>query len=64
MWGGDNKQSNSGYYQCKICKSSYPECSTCQKYGRVSHQDDKEKQKNCHDNSGFVHDENYKQSNK
>ena len=33
------------------------------KYGRVSHQDDKEKQKNCHDNSGFVHDENYKQTN-
>ena len=62
MWKADNTQSNSGFYQYKICKSVYPECSTCQKYGRVSHQDDKEK--NCHDTSGFVHDEKYKHSNK
>ena len=64
MWKVDNTQTNSGFYKCKICRSVYSECTTCKKYGRVSHQDDREKQKNCHDNSGFVHDEKEKCSNK
>ena len=64
MWKVDITQTNSGFYKCKICMSVYSECTTCKKYGQVSHQDDREKQKNCHDNSGFVHDEKEKCSNK
>ena len=58
MW----KSNNSTYSedQCKICKTWYPSCGTCKKYGRTKHQDDIEKEAGCHENSGYVDDEKEK----
>jgi len=58
MWKTKRDISNPGYEVCKTCHTSYPECTTCQKYGRKDkHMLDVEKQKGSHDNSGFTNDE-------
>ena len=42
---------------CPICRSSYPVCQTCQKYGRQSHILDQEKSSNAHDNPAYLQTE-------
>jgi hypothetical protein len=58
MWKANQNISSPGFEVCKTCGTSYPECTTCLKYGRKgNHQLDNEKQKGAHDNSGFTNDE-------
>ncbi len=58
MWKTKRDISNPGFEICKTCKTSYPECETCLKYGRRDkHLLDREKQKGAHDNSGYTNDE-------
>ena len=42
---------------CPICRSSYPACQTCQKYGKQSHILDQEKAANAHDNQAYLQTE-------
>ena len=43
---------------CQVCKSVYPVCETCKRYGKQPHVLDKEKSVNCHDNGGYSVTEN------
>ena len=42
---------------CPICRSSYPACQTCQKYGKQSQILDQEKSSNAHDNQAYLQTE-------
>jgi hypothetical protein len=43
---------------CSVCKTSYPRCLTCEKYGKKDkHSLDREKAMNAHDNSSYINDE-------
>ena len=49
--------------RCSVCKTEYPTCMTCTKYGRNhKHSLDVEKSKNAHDNASFVNDAGKTQS--
>ena len=49
--------------ECSVCKTKYPKCLTCQKYGsKHKHTLDSEKSRNAHDNSSYVNDAGYSQS--
>ena len=49
--------------ECSVCKTRYPTCLTCRKYGsRHKHSFDREKSKNAHDNPSYVNDEGKPQS--
>ena len=57
MWKVSQNPSNPDFETCKICSTKYPECLTCKKYGRTKHQNDVEKEKGAHDNSGDANKE-------
>ena len=57
MWKLTQNPSNPGVEECRICQTTYPDCTTCRKYCRTRHQNDIEKEKGAHDNSGFKNDE-------
>ena len=57
MWKVSQNPSNPDFETCKICSTTYPDCSTCKKYGRTRHQNDVEKEKGAHDNSGYENSE-------
>ena len=49
--------------RCSVCKTEYPTCMTCTKYGRNhKHSLDFEKSKNAHDNASFINDAGKSQS--
>ena len=49
--------------RCSVCKTEYPKCHTCSKYGsRNMHPLDTEKAKGAHDNSSFIDDSGNTQS--
>ena len=50
-WKSDLSTANVDNF--KVCRTDYPVCTTCSKYGRQRHLLDSEKQKNCHDNSSY-----------
>ena len=42
---------------CSVCKTSYPRCMTCEKYGRKGkHSLDRDKAMNSHDNPSYIND--------
>ena len=48
---------------CSVCKTEYPTCMTCKKYGsKHKHSLDSEKSRNAHDNAGYVNDVGNSQS--
>ena len=53
MWKVTQNPSHPDFETCKICNTTYPDCSSCKKYGRTKHQNDVEKEKGAHDNSGY-----------
>ena len=55
-----SNNSTGSFDQCNICKTWYPSCGTCKKYGRIKHQDDIEKEVRWHENSEYVDDEKKK----
>ena len=49
--------------ECSVCKTRYPTCLTCKKYGsKHKHSLDSEKSKNAHDNPSYVNDQGKQQS--
>ena len=49
--------------ECSVCKTKYPTCLTCKKYGsKHKHSLDGEKSKNAHDNPSYVNDAGNPQS--
>ena len=57
MWQVSQNPSDPDFETCKTCATKYPECTTCKKYGRKTHQLDIEKMKGSHDNPGYKNDE-------
>ena len=43
MWKVSQNPLNPDFETCKTCATKYPECTTCKKYGRKTHQLDIEK---------------------
>ena len=38
MWKVTENPSNPAIEECRICHTTYPDCTTCRKYGRTRHQ--------------------------